>query len=256
MMVSSVFEGMGPHDIFSVMLYPNNKNRRKEFQTFVSVERYLKFIDGKKLLNPPVDISKAIFETSSNQGLLEESAKILVRGWIAGDVLRFLRYMYIMGISEPSLKKARYLARQLHSTYDTDDIKTPQSDKSIANYWKEFLPVVHLWAALRSIESSLAGEGKDGVVPQNMKFQLSSKRISYFFALAESYRRFGEEKYPSRVVDPKPFLEPGKSYYIPEKYLHKPLNVEILFSPEEIRPNNQEFELWIKKTLKNYSAKN
>ena len=206
----------------NVLINLTNENKNDDALTFLS-----------NLLDPK-NFVEILLNAPPFENLEKEASKKSIGGGIAGDILLYLFRQKNIGI-KPSIGKAQFLLEQalLLNRKHNEKIKIPFSIKSFKNSWKRFRPVSHLWAALKYI--ILINEDKD------YQDILNSEIFDHFLALAECFRKFGEETISERVDTP--IFNKNELWAVPEDY---PLpNTE---------PDIKKDDEWLLKILKEYSV--
>lgn len=226
-----------PHDIGwirSVMLFPNNETLRNQNYA-VEVAKYEvgnidclteKWIHSRtKELDIPISAEciKLLIEAPSDSELKIIRVERTKQGIVAGQILASLYLMDRLKLEEPSLNKAFFIAKEYakRAKYG-DDSKLPAESK-IKQYWKEYLPVAHFWAALE------INRAYPFVADQSDCF--SEKGFTQFLQAAAGICDFGIKFIPKRAKPKNPILDAEKCWILDSSI--EPLHLKSDIKPEK-----------------------
>lgn len=129
------------------------------------------------------------------------------RGRLAGRVLACLYVMDRFDIAEPSMNKAIYSVQHWAKQEKThgDDSEIYASERKIREYWNEYRPVSHLWAAL-ALNKEYPFVEERALKPEN---------LSTFLEVAAGLLELGCEFVPKRAKASSPILDSEKCWTLP-----------------------------------------
>lgn len=232
--------------VMAVMLFPNNKELREQHFAVNRVRFELMALkeDVDCVGSMRYEDSRVGFDTRTIQLLLDAPSYTDIKRMaddnvkhavVAADILSAIYLMSIFGIEEPSLNKAIHVIQQyakLSGTRYGDGTQMFVSERYIREYWREFQPVAHLWAAQRINQSY-------PFIGQNEVF--SYEGFPKFLEVAQGMFQFASNFVPKRAKPKEPILNQEKSWVIPLSI--QPSNLE-----------SQRFPDGLKRFLKNYNA--
>ena len=174
--------------VFATMLYPTNDELSSAFQA--SWRLGASIASGKDAQLSLEEI-KAL-DVGPGRKWFEQD--IGIRQWradVAAAILQFLIHHAERDPQKASLRKAVNVIHQQLKGARMEDGSQPRAQgvTSIFEWWAEFRPAVHLWAA-----SSLLREGSRSTAPELLTaFFSESKALLRLLALGEDFRRKGQE---------------------------------------------------------------
>jgi hypothetical protein len=208
-----------PHDIGwirSVMLFPNDEALRNQNYA-IEVAKYevdnIDCLTEKWILSKskesdiPISAEciKLIIEAPADSVLKTIRANRTKQGIVAGQVLASLYLMDKFGLEEPSLNKAVYVSKEFAKKIKYGDGFSMFSETRIKEFWKEYMPVAHFWAAL-VINRFYS------FVPDQL--DCFSEGFSQFLRVAADIYNFGINFIPKRAKPKKPFLDTEKCWVL------------------------------------------
>jgi hypothetical protein len=219
----------GPHDparIRAFMSFPNDQVLRELYFFLAGINDAAYRVNEDDVVNisGKARTWRLLLHRPNLRQLATAETESVKRGQVAGDVLAAL---YLMdrfserepSFKEPSMRKAVFAAQEMART-DTygDGTRMKVAGKTIEEYWEEFKPVAHLWAAFRinnTPEYSFAAMSDlmtSGFVP--------------FLQVAAGLFHFGCDFKLSRVNPQaqKPILDPRQSWSLPDSIERRDLD--------------------------------
>lgn len=210
----------------AVMLYPNDadKELRKQLYAIEKITNEIRDLSGDQQINISIDHLRLLLSAESPKSILEEAVKRTKRAVIAGDLLVIMYLMDRLKLPEPSLKKAIHVMQEYAKTSSYGDgSQLPTSGITIRKYWEEFLPVAHLWAALRiSYGYSFATEGKF----------FSAKILPHALAAAQGIFLFATNFVPLRARPVLPIMSGDELWNLPTSI--EPTTLELSQIPDRL----------------------
>jgi hypothetical protein len=210
--------------VVALMLFPNNKELQERYFTVNKVKGYLaelhKTLDSygstSSLFNKTIIELDAYSLTLLLEAPSDSEMKMLVadstkRAIIAGDILSAIYIMYKSGIEEPSINKAIHVTQEYAKAKETkygDGTRLPISERYIREYWREFLPVAHFWAAFRLNQS----------IPYVEEKLFESDGFDLFMRVSQGIYGFGTNYIPKRAKPKTPILNINDSWQIPSNF--------------------------------------
>lgn len=143
-------DGLDCGRVLGWMLFPKNAAMRAaHFNREVVRQMLDQHSEHTSVMLSTAVLSELLNGPSQNElRMAAESAT--KRGTVAGDLLSLIYRRWAQGLEEPSFGKAieDYKAFAMGKTYgDGEALK--YSEQRLRDYYSEFLPVAHLWAAFR-----------------------------------------------------------------------------------------------------------
>ncbi len=204
--------------LIGLMLYPNDEYKRKELVTVTFAKKYLaeiqsgsvpkdvhKFkptlfgdLNWEKWSKELLEIVTTLVDAPPYEKILAKTA--LNRGMLAGEVLYWTAITENSGLGG-SVAKTEHLLNK-YPPIDINGRKLKCSERTIRTAWKQFMPVAHLHAALRSYPALY---GKD---------QSPFDRRDRLLQVSEFFRRFGENFSPGNQG--KTLLNSSKTWKPPQ----------------------------------------
>lgn len=226
-----------PNDIgwiFSIMLFPNDEALRNQNYGIDVAKLELRKADelSEKWLSPQSELLEPALSTRKITTLLIDAPadsdfkktriERMKRGYIAGQILNSLYLMDRFKLEEPSLHKAIYVTKEYAKKAKYSDGSKLPAESKIKEYWKEYKPVAHLWAALEINRIySFVSDQSDC---------FSEKGFTQFLQVAAGIYYFGIEFIPKRARPRKPILDAEKCWRLDN-------NIEPLNLISEIKPD-------------------
>ena len=216
------------------MLFPNDEVLRNQSYGINIAKLELEKADelSKKwlpaqseLLEPALDtrkITTLLIDTPADSDFKKIQAERVKQGCIAGQILATLYLMHRFELQEPSLNKAIYVSKRCAPKAKYGDGSKMPAETKIKEYWKEYMPVAHLWAALE------INRIYSFVPDQSDCF--SEKGFTQFLQVAAGIYYFGIEFIPKRARPRKPILDAEKCWRLDN-------NIEPLNLISEIKPD-------------------
>lgn len=168
--------------------------------------------EGIDIPTPP-EFSTDFMDVPSRDELVREAAKENARGADAGAVLMHLYEMAASNAPEPSTRKAigtRVSFLERTDVLFRDGSEPNRSERIVRINLERHRCVAHLWAAVVHLHLKTHDLAKTA--------ELIHKDLPFVLAVAEKYRRFGEEWTAERSKPKKPFLNAEKTWRVPEWY--------------------------------------
>lgn len=236
-----------PHDIGwirSVMLFPNDENlRNQNYAVEVAdyeegnIERVTeKWIHSRtNELDIPIsnECIKLLIEAPSESALKTIRTERTKKGIIAGQILASIYLMDRLELEEPSLNKAIFVAKEYAKKAKYGDDSRMPAESKIKQYWKEYMPVAHFWAALE------LNRTYPFVADQSDCF--SEKGFTQFLQAAAGIYDFGIKFIPKRAKLKETILDAEKCWKLDN-------SITLLHLKSDIKPEK------FLKTLKKYKA--
>jgi hypothetical protein len=194
-------------NLFGIMLYPDDENKREELLTVLKAKNYLPELQNYPI--PPdviltkskpcgclqweewsrtlLDIAVTLIDAPPYDKIINKTAQ--KGGAIAGEKLYIIAQIECSGL-KGSAAKAEHMMKC--------------SDRTNRDSWKKFMSVAHLHTAMWIYPCLYGGD----------HFPLD--RPLDFLKVAEYFRRFGENFYPGNQH--KPVLDPRKTWKPPKNF--------------------------------------
>ncbi len=208
-----------PNDIgwvYSIMLFPNDETLRKQnFGLEIAKLELLKVEELQKRwmspqgeeLQPALDTKKIttlLINTPADSDFKIARTEREKKGTVAGQILASLYLMDKFNLEEPSLNKAIFVSTEYNKKAKFGDGSPMPAESKIKEYWKEYLPVAHLWAAFElNINYSFVSEQHDC---------FGEKGFIKFLQVAADIYNFGIKFIPKRARPLKPILNAEKCW--------------------------------------------
>lgn len=148
----------------------------------------------------------------SQQEIRTASVEATKRGTVAGDLLSLIYRRWAQGLEEPSLRKAieDYKNFAVGKTYgDGEALK--YSPQKLRDYFVEFLPVAHLWAAFR------LNQGPERFTENPSEVFHEQSALMTMLGVAKAVGEFATTFIPLRTSPPKPVIAPEALLTIPNE---------------------------------------
>ena len=218
-------EALNPLWLLSFMIYPNVEQQKDREKLIAALFFHTLYKSGYKGSVPHV-IAERLLYSPPPEKLTSLVSNMYLRGRLAGSVLCALHKMCLDGVSEPSIKKARFLVhKDLEETTTLSGKSTKCSTKKLAQCFEEFRSVVHLHAAMYNLDGpvhrshNISGENSYSINLLKVVMLLcNGDGIRFFLAVAERYRKFGEQFCPARQKNPAQLLAPGSTWTPPSGF--------------------------------------
>ncbi len=232
--------------VWSVMLFPNdealrNQNYAVEF-TKLELEKWdeldekrvsPKTKDSANLIETNIEVLRLLIEAPADSAFKTLRTERIKQGIVAGNILGSLYVMDRFGLAEPSMNKAVDYAKKYAGKAKYGDGSSMEvSEAKIREYWVEFKPVAHLWAAFQ-LNSVYSFSAESNV--------FSETDFLTFLQVAAGIYDFGSKFIPKRAKVKKAFLDVEKCWILDS-------NVDPLHLESEIKPE------YLIKFLKKYKA--
>ena len=209
-----------PHDlgwVRSVMLLPNdealrNQNYAVEVEKFELEtakdlsKRWLSYKDKELEIPLKPQHIRLLIEAPADSELKSIRAEKTKQGIVAGQILSALYIMDKYKLDEPSMNKAVFCANAFAKKNKYGDGSSMHSETMIKEYWKEYISVSHLWAAL------IINQTFPVVFLQEDIF--SEKGFLPFLQAAAGIYDFGSKFIPLRARPKIPVLNPEKCWVL------------------------------------------
>jgi hypothetical protein len=203
-------DGNDPGRVLSLMHFPSSDEARRQF----FVRHIVKKACDDGAAEAEVSLSTALLkDLIEGPGLLEMKAmteEAVKKGSVAGDLLHLIYEMHARGLEEPSFGKAlkEYQAFALGGKYgDGEALK--YSEQTLRNFFSEYMPVAHLWAAFR------LNRGPYAYAEHPQDVFASSDMFRTFLGVAKGIGEFATTFIPKRTKPPKPVIDPLALVQIP-----------------------------------------
>lgn len=236
-----------PHDIGwirSIMHFPNDEALRNQNYAVEIAQYELGNIDylaekwstSKSLeLDIPLNAEciKLLIEAPAHSEFKTIRLERTKKGIVAGHILGSLYLMNKFELEEPSMNKAIYVSKEFAKKAKYGDGTPMHSETKIKQYWKEYMPVAHFWAALEINRSYT-------FIPDQADC-FSEKGFAKFLQVTAGIYEFGTKFIPKRAKIKQPFLDPLKCWILDR-------DIEPLHLVSDIKPDV------LIKILKKYKA--
>lgn len=226
------------------MLFPNDEALRQQNYA-VEVAKYEienldrlteKWICSKSTaldIHLSAEHAKLLIDAPSDSQLKSIRVERTKRAIVAGQVLASLYLMDRLELEEPSLNKAIFVAKEYAKKAKYGDESRMPAESKIKQYWKEYMPVAHFWAALELNQTySFVADQVDC---------FSEKGFTQFLQAAAGICDFGTKFIPKRAKLKEPILDSEKCWILNN-------NIISLHLKSDIKPEK------FLKTLKKYKA--
>jgi hypothetical protein len=204
----------------AVMLFPNDSALRDQLLAIYRVRDEVRDLAGDQVISVSENVLKRLIEAPSYADMRIRATIAAKRAVIAADVLCVIYLMDKFTLPEPSMNKAVAVVQAYAPTATYGDgSRMDTSETQIRQYWQEFKPVAHLWAAMRI--------NKAYPFTKDHKSMYTSDFESYL-QVAQGFYRFGVSFIPKRAKSRVPIVDTGKSWTLPASILPKSLHSEWL----------------------------
>lgn len=219
--------------VTAIMTFPRDENLRTQWFTVHNARARSQDAEDRDLLQLNAKTLRVLLNAPSYEDLRKLAAERTKQAIVAGDILSVLFLMDRFSLPEPSMNKAIHVARQyaINAKYG-DGTRLNISEFKIREYWEEFRPVAHLWAAFR-LNRSYPFCPEENVFTEN--------GFAPFLEVAAALYGFGCSFIPERARLELPLLDAEESWSLPDGI--KPRSLQIDGVPDGL----QEF-------LQSYSA--
>ena len=203
-----------PHDlgwVRTLMLFPNDDMARQQYFG-VELARFnvMECKDTDRLEIDARDL-RLLIEAPAYDEFRKIAAENTKQALVAGDILVTLYLMDKFRVPEPSMNKAVFVASEFAKTAEYgkygDGTRMMTSERMVRKCWEEYMPVAHLWAAMR-INQAYA------FAPDENIFSL--QHFAPFLQVAVGLYNFGTQFIPSRAKLKIPVLDAGKCWVLPK----------------------------------------
>lgn len=196
-----------PHDIGwvrSIMLFPDDENLRMQNYA-VEVAKYeISSSNAGSTLS--TECIKLLIEAPSDSELQYIRNERTKGGIVAGIILTAMYLMRHYELEEPSLKKAIFVAKEFNKKSAYGDGSRMPAETKIKEYWRQYAPVAHLWAALELNRLYPIVESEADC--------FSETGFPKFLQLAASVYNFGTTFIPKRAKPQTPILNKSDTWAI------------------------------------------
>lgn len=189
----------------AIMYFPENEYLRRSWYASQYVMEYLSELDTNK-----AELNKSTLEILINApsmtDLKNKTSDAVKKGVVIGDILSSIYLMEIFNMPEPSLNKARHIAKgfaKKNSYGDSSPMYT--SEGKIKNILKEYKSVAHLWAAFR------LNQAYPFTAHKNIFFE----GLPDFLSVSKGLLDFGLDFVPYRARPKEPILNKQKAWFLP-----------------------------------------
>lgn len=203
-------DGNDPGRVLALMHFPRDGEGERQFY----VRHIVKQACDSGAADAEVRLpAKLLRELIDGPGYLEMRDKVTEstkRGSVAGDLLHLIYEMHALDFQEPSLRKAlaEYKKFSLGRKYG-DGSPLKYSERMMRDYWNEYEPVAHLWAAFR------LNRGPYAYVADAADVFGSADAFRTFLGVAKAIGEFASTFVPKRTRPAKPVLPPDELVHIP-----------------------------------------
>lgn len=228
-----------PNDIGwirSIMLFPNDEQlRNQNFAVEVAkyeiantehlTEIWIQSKTNELKLRLTNECIRLLIEAPSDNELKVIREINTKQGIVAGHILASIYLMDKFKLEEPSMRKAIFVAKQFASKNKYGD-GTPMhySESKIEQYWQEYQPVSHLWAAF-AINQAYP------FVPTPIDC-FSETGFATFLRVAAAMHEFGINFIPKRARPKEALLDSETCWRLPEEI--KPMHLNSTNNPEKL----------------------
>ena len=183
---------------------------------------------------------RRLLKASENESCLQNLEYQGLKAMQAGQVLLHLWRMVQANYPEPSIRKAMDLVQELCTNHrrGNGNTRVASSRASLYKCWNECKGVSHFWAGAQLCQAAFSFN------PEERLYE-NPEDIEKLFALAEQFRKFGEEYIPPNLKVPCPVFLPHQVWRLPASYPLSPFSVQTL----------GKLSSWEKKVLNSYSHK-
>lgn len=214
-----------PHDIGwvrSIMLFPDDENLRKQNYA-VEVAKYeVSSSDASRTLS--TECIKLLIEAPSDSALQRIRNESTKEGFVAGAILTAMYLMHHYKLAEPSINKAIFVAKEFSKKTAYGDGSPTPAETKIKEYWRQYAPVAHLWAAFELNRLYPIVESEADC--------LSETGFPKFLQLAASVYNFGITFIPKRARPQTPILNKSETWAIDKQI--EPLVLQESTPPPEL----------------------
>lgn len=226
-----------PEDILwvrSVMLFPEDSELRERAFSVEFAREFLADVDRQKFQSLNRRTVELLIEAPAYSDLKKIAAERTKKAILAGNLLMAVFLMHRFNEPEPSLNKARFVAKEFaaRARYG-DGSAIDKSEPSINRAWNDFRSVAHLWAAFE-INKAYPFAPKREIFTPNF--------LPSFLGVAAEILRFGESFIPKRARPHVPIVDAKTAWHLPD-------SVEPIALANPSRP-----PILLQKTLKKYRA--
>lgn len=198
--------------VMAWMLFPNEQDLRRAYIFRKTViNSYIKERIHSDQVNVSVWVLQSMLDGPSRCELINRAEEATRQGTVAGDLLALIYEMHLRDVKEPSFNKAikNYIKFALGRCYgDGEELK--YSKKTLRDYFGNFEPVAHLWAALR-----LNREPHRYTSSKNNIFH-SPEELHAMLGVAKAVGEFATNFTPKRTKPPKPVIDIDTLIKIPD----------------------------------------
>ncbi len=168
---------------------------------------------------------------TTHKSLAQESLANFSKGLLAGQMLVMLVYLADCAPKSATLGKARHLVmsklqKRAIARDGSAKIDAPLSKRSMKSAWALFSPVCHFYAAFEQMSAEFAHDFKSG--------EVSRRTMNEFFAVAEAFRRRGQEHKSRGSLQPT--LDEERMWTVPSNI--KLQEYRVGYGPAEISKND------------------
>lgn len=136
--------------IRALMFFPNDHELRDQYYTVLKLDFETINSPESTLFHLDAYSIRLLLSSPSYSEFKNRTIALTKQGIVAGDVLAAVYLMNLYMIPEPSMLKARYIARKFaESNVFGDGDKMNISSRPIKEAFNSFKPVSHFWAAWR-----------------------------------------------------------------------------------------------------------
>jgi hypothetical protein len=225
--------GLNPLRTLSVMLFPDDIQRRNEFLNVLGIDIDLKV--NKEFQRQGPELKKLLHAPSIDDIEKEVAQEIFPRAYQAGLMVLFLYVLKQVG-KPPSVRRAVRLVESRYSKKLVQNGMKPikHSETNIRKNWDYFKSVSHLWAAHMAFK-------KDEPIKSMNDYDMSND-FDLFLANSEFLLSFCLEIISDRVKTP--LFNENQMWHLPKKYtLLDIAPIKILKISEKLREEIENYKV-------------
>ncbi len=221
-------------NLSSVMAYPIDEAKRSEHKDVIFAHADLKARE-KCHGTANYSVSGKFIRYNSHDQVLKCQNDSVAKGSVAGYMLCCLYFMHSMNMA-PSLEQAKIITCNFIRFDMQEEIDIASSRRPLQEYWNEYKPVSHLWAATLIWSS----------IPCNIesnKSWLSHEGVGEVLSLSEHFRFFAESTSIGKNDNKKFIFAKDTAWRVPEKCMLPSCDlalgcVDIHFSQSQMAATN------------------